>query len=127
MNEHKPVFISTTPVLASLDMARTVAFYARVLGARTVHAQPGEYAIVSLGGLELHFWACQDPEIPRQTSCRIQVAGIAALHAQCLAENAVHPNGGLRQQPWGTLEFSLLDEDGNCVTFYETHPAAAAA
>ena len=101
MNEHKPVFISTTPVLASLDMARTVAFYARVLGARTVHAQPGEYAIVSLGGLELHFWACQDPEIPRQTSCRIQVAGIAALHAQCLAENAVHPNGGLRQQPCG--------------------------
>ena len=33
MSEHKPVFISTTPVLASLDMARTVAFYARVLGA----------------------------------------------------------------------------------------------
>ena len=127
MNEHKPVFISTTPVLASLDMARTVAFYARVLGARTVHAQPGEYAIVSLGGLELHFWACQDPEIPRQTSCRIQVAGITALHAQCLTENAVHPNGGLRQQPWGTQDFSLLDEDGNCVTFYETHPAAASA
>ena len=127
MSEHKPVFISTTPVLASLDMARTVAFYARVLGARTVHVQPGEYAIVSLGGLELHFWACQDPEIPRQTSCRIQVAGITALHAQCLTENAVHPNGGLRQQPWGTQEFSLLDEDGNCVTFYETHPAAAAA
>ena len=91
MSEHKPVFISTTPVLASLDMARTVAFYARVLGARAVHAQPGEYAIVSLGGLELHFWACQDPESPRQTSCRIQVAGITALHAQCLTENAVHP------------------------------------
>lgn len=123
MTEHSPAFISAVPVLASLDMARTVAFYVRVLNAKAVYVQPGEYGIVSLGGLELHFWACQDPEIPKQTSCRIQVTGIAALHAQCLAGNAVHPNGGLRNQPWGTQEFSLLDEDGNCVTFYEDHAA----
>lgn len=124
MTEHSPAFISAVPVLASLDMARTVAFYVRVLNAKAVYVQPGEYGIVSLGGLEVHFWACQNPEIPKQTSCRIQVTGIAALHAQCLAENAVHPNGGLRNQPWGTQEFSLLDEDGNCVTFYEDHAAA---
>lgn len=123
MTEHSPAFLSAVPVLASLDMERTVAFYVRVLNAKAVYVQPSEYGIVSLGGLELHFWACQDPEIPKQTSCRIQVTGIAALHAQCLAENAVHPNGGLRNQPWGTQEFSLLDEDGNCVTFYEDHPA----
>lgn len=123
MTEHSPAFISAVPVLASLDMARTVAFYVRVLNAKAVYVQPGEYGIVSLGGLELHFWACQAPEIPKQTSCRIQVTGIAALHTQCLAGNAVHPNGGLRNQPWGTQEFSLLDEDGNCVTFYEDHPA----
>lgn len=123
MTEHSPAFISAVPVLASLDMARTVAFYVRVLNAKAVYVQPGEYGIVSLGGLELHFWACQAPEIPKQTSCRIQVTGIAALHAQCLAGNAVHPNGGLRNQPWGTQEFSLLDEDGNCVTFYEDHAA----
>ena len=124
MTEHSPVFINAVPVLASLDMACTVAFYVRVLKAKQVYAQPGEYGIVSLGGLELHFWACQDPEIPKQTSCRFKVAGIASLHAQCLAQNAVHPNGGLRNQPWGTQEFSLLDEDGNCVTFYEDRPAA---
>ena len=123
MTEHSPVFINAVPVLASLDMARTVTFYVRVLNAKQVYVQPGEYGIVSLGGLELHFWACQDPEIPRQTSCRFKVAGIASLHAQCLAQNAVHPNGSLRNQPWGTQEFSLLDEDGNCVTFYEDHPA----
>ena len=123
MTEHSPVFINAVPVLASLDMGRTVAFYVRVLNAKQVYVQPGEYGIVSLGGLELHFWACQDPEIPRQTSCRFKVAGIASLHAQCMAQNAVHPNGGLRNQPWGTQEFSLLDEDGNCVTFYEDRPA----
>ena len=124
MTEHSPVFINAVPVLASLDMARTVTFYVRVLNAKQVYVQPGEYGIVSLGGLELHFWACQDPEIPRQTSCRFKVAGIASLHAQCMAQNAVHPNGGLRNKPWGTQEFSLLDEDGNCVTFYEDRPAA---
>ena len=124
MTEKNTVFVSTTPVLASLDMARTVAFYERVLHAKVIFIHPGEYGIVSLGGLELHFWACHDPEIPKQTSCRIQVTGIACLHAQCLAQSAVHPNGGLRSQPWGTQEFSLLDEDGNCVTFYEKQLAA---
>ena len=127
MTGPNPVFISTTPVLASLDIARTVAFYARVLGAKSIHAQLGEYGIVSLGGLELHFWACTDAAIPKLTSCRIQVAGISALHAQCLAQNAVHPNGGLCCQPWGTQEFSFLDEDGNCVTFYEVQQAAPAS
>lgn len=125
-----PVFISATPVLASLDIVRTVAFYERALGAlgaKAIHAQPGEYGIVSLGGPEIHFWACTDPEIPKLTSCRIQVMGIAALHAHCLSQNAVHPNGGLRSQPWGTQEFSLLDEDGNCITFYEDRPAAPTA
>ena len=125
MTAHKPVFISTTPVLASLDMARTVAFYERVLGAKTLHAEAKAYGIVSLGGLELHFWACDDAAIPQLTSCRIRVSGIAELHEQCRLHNAVHPNGSLRCQPWGTQEFSLLDEDGNCITFYE--PAKAAA
>lgn len=127
MTAPNPVFISTTPVLASLDIARTVAFYARVLGAKSIHAQPGEYGIVSLGGLELHFWACTDPAIPKLTSCRIQVAGIAALHAQCQDKNAVHPNGSLCCQPWGTQEFSFLDEDGNCITFYEVKQVAPAS
>lgn len=127
MTGPKPVFISTTPVLASLDIARTIAFYGRVLGAKSIHARPGEYGIISLGGLELHFWACTDAAIPKLTSCRIQVAGIVALHAQCMAENAVHPNGGLRCQPWGTQEFSFLDEDGNCISFYEALTTASAA
>ncbi len=112
-------YLSATPVLASLDIQRSVDFYVRTLGATAVHAQAGSYGIVALGDVELHFWACDDQRIPSLTSCRIQVAGIAALYERCQTLGAVHPNGGLRKQPWGTQEFSLLDEDGNCVTFHE--------
>ena len=111
-------WVGATPVLASLDIQRTVDFYVRTLGARAVHAQVGEYGIVALGDLELHFWACDDRRIPSLTSCRIEVDGIEALYARCQQQDVVHPNGPLRAQPWGTREFSLLDEDGNCVTFH---------
>ena len=119
MSETPYRYLSATPVLASLDIQRSVDFYVRTLGAMAVHAQAGSYGIVALGDVELHFWACDDQRIPSLTSCRIQVAGIAALYERCQELGAVHPNGGLRKQPWGTQEFSLLDEDGNCVTFHE--------
>lgn len=113
-------YVSATPVLASLDIPKTLDFYVRHLNAKAVYAKAGEYGIVALGDQELHFWACDDARIPSLTSCRIQVAGIESLFAHCQLQSVVHPNAPLRTQPWGTQEFSLLDEDGNCVTFYET-------
>lgn len=112
-------YVSATPLLASLDIQRSVDFYVRTLGATAVYAQPGSYGIVALGTIGLHFWACEDRRIPSLTSCRIQVAGIAALYERCQGLGVVHPHGELRKQPWGSQEFSLLDEDGNCVTFHE--------
>jgi hypothetical protein len=39
----------------------------------------------------------------------VQVDGIAALYEHCQARQVVHPDGGLREQPWGTREFIILD------------------
>jgi hypothetical protein len=113
-------FLSATPILASLDIARTVAFYEAKLGFTTLYAAQAEYAVLRKGDVGLHFWACKDPSIAETTACRVQVQGIHALYEQCQQENIVHPNAQLAEKPWGSIEFGILDEDKNLVTFYQT-------
>ena len=116
-------FVSATPVLASLDIERSVEFYCSRLGFATVHVQQGSYGIVSRGAVQLHFWACTERHIAENTSCRVRVEGIDALYAQCTAFGIVHPNATLDTRPWGTREFGVLDPDGNLVTFAEWNEA----
>lgn len=112
-------FVAAIPVLASLDIRRSVDFFAARLGFTIDYAAQGEYGIVSRGAVQLHFWACSDPAIPSATGCRVGVANIDALYAHCLGEKIVHPNGPLHTTPWGRQEFAILDPDNNLVTFFE--------
>jgi hypothetical protein len=112
-------FRSATPILASLDIARTVAFYETKLGFTTLYAAQNEYAVLRKDSIGLHFWACQDPAIAEATACRIQVRGIYGLYEQCQLEKIVHPNAALSEKPWGSLEFGIIDVDKNLITFYE--------
>lgn len=116
-------FVSATPVLASLDIERSVEFYCSRLGFTKVHVQQGTYGIVSRGAVQLHFWACTERHIAENTSCRVRVEGIEALFAHCSAFDIVHPNAALDTRPWGTREFGVLDPDGNLVTFAEWNEA----
>jgi catechol 2,3-dioxygenase-like lactoylglutathione lyase family enzyme len=117
-------FIAATPVLASLDIGRTVAFYVERLGAVAVHAEQGVYGIVALGDIHLHFWACADRRIAEATGCRVAVEGVDALYLRCQAARIVHPNAPLHDTPWGTREFAVLDGDGNLITFHQRQPAS---
>lgn len=119
MNNVSIQFVSATPVLASLDIERSVEFFVSKLGFTSVHASQGEYGIVSNGPVEIHFWACANRSIAEATSCRVQVHGVQDLHSQCASQAIVHPNAPLDTKPWGTKEFAILDPDGNLVTFYE--------
>jgi hypothetical protein len=112
-------FISSTPVLASLDIERSAEFFASKLGFGKVHVVQGVYGIVSNGSVEIHFWPCTDRRIAEATGCRVQVQAIEALHALCEKHAIVHPNAPLANKPWGTKEFAILDPDGNLITFYE--------
>jgi hypothetical protein len=57
-------FIIATPVLASLNIERSVDFFCSKLGFVKVHADQGTYGIVSSGPVSIHFWACTDRRIP---------------------------------------------------------------
>jgi uncharacterized glyoxalase superfamily protein PhnB len=50
---------------------------------------------------------------------RVGVRGIDPLYEHCQIEGIVHPNAPLQEKPWGFREFSVIDNDGNLVTFFE--------
>ncbi len=112
-------FVSTIPLLASLDIQRSMEFYRARLGFEVLFAEQGAYAVIRRGAVGLHFWACSDSRIAENTSCRVRVVGIDALYAHCVAAGIVHPNSRLETKPWGTREFGILDPDRNLVIFAE--------
>jgi catechol 2,3-dioxygenase-like lactoylglutathione lyase family enzyme len=112
-------FISATPVLASLDIRRSVDFMVSKLGFSEAYAEQGKYGITDNGPVSIHFWACTEPSIAKATSCRVQVINIKELHQHCHEQGIVHPNAPLKTTPWGDREFAVLDPDGNLITFHE--------
>ena len=112
-------FVIATPVLASLNIERSVEFFCSKLGFAKIHADQGTYGIVSSGSVSIHFWACTDRRIAEATGCRVGVQGIEGLFAKCVSYGIVHPNAPLARAPWGNQEFGILDPDGNLITFYE--------
>ena len=116
------MLLSATPAFAVSDVGRSVDFFTATLGLEVVHADAGG-AMLRRGPVSLSLWLADgaakgaERELAGSVSCRIEVAGIDALHARCETRGCVHPNGPLAQTAWQTTEFSILDPDGNLVTF----------
>ena len=107
------------PVLASLDIERSVEFYCSRLGFTRVYVEPGGWGIVSRDDVEIHFWPCSERHIAENTSCRVYVTEIAELFGEFNAQGVIHPNAPLQDRPWGAREFGVCDGDGNLITFAE--------
>jgi hypothetical protein len=112
--------VAAIPKLASLDIERSLTFF-EGLGFNRRGTYP-DYGIVERDGIQIHFWLCQDVRIPKETACRIAVEGIEQLFETYSERGVIHPNGSLAVKPWGIWEFSVLDPDGNLITFQQ--PAA---
>lgn len=111
----------TIPVLPVLSVEETLAFYEGRLGFRR-YIDSKEYAAVELDGLQVHFWLCNDPNLPRNSSCRINVAGVDALYGRFLASGVVTGEDAPEEKPWGFREFAVKDPSGNVVWFAEEIP-----
>ena len=110
-------FTSSAPVLASLDLDRSVEFYNRVLGTTSVLYD--DYAVLDSGIFSIHLWKCDDKYIAENTSCYIFVTNIAELYTELQSHGVIHPNGALEEKSYGMKEFSILDPDGNLIKFGE--------
>ena len=116
-----PNFGQAIPVLASLNMARTLAFYADVLGFTTHHVEGYTYGIAVRGGTELHFWDCADPHIAQNTSCYLRVDDIAAVYQELIQRlPGLQP---VAHTAWGMDELYVIDPDGNLIKFGQASAA----
>ena len=105
------------PVLASLNIAQTVGFYQEKLGFSKLGWQDEHYAVIGRDKIEIHFWKCNNKIHPENTSCYIKVEEVDELYEEMKEAGVVHPNGPLKNQPWGMREFAILDKDGNMIKF----------
>jgi catechol 2,3-dioxygenase-like lactoylglutathione lyase family enzyme len=106
-----PTILDATPILPSTDLDRTRQFYEQKLGFQTVSQYP-DYLIVIRDGVSLHFWKCDDAQIPQSVSCYLYVDDAAALFREYQAQGVIHPNGSIRDTDYGVREFAVLDDSG---------------
>lgn len=116
--------LSAIPALPVADIDQAIEFYHTRLGFTTHHAEAG-FAIVRRDEVELHPWLANgapgsgaEPELAGLASCRIRVSGLGALYEEYRGRGVIHPNGELRAQWWGDSDFSVLDQDNNCLAFF---------
>ena len=103
------------PVLASLSIAQSAAFYEK-LGFDVITFP--DYAIARRETLEIHFWLCDDPKVCENTSCYIRVSDVDSLYAEYAANNLTSIKFGAPQEkPWGLKEFYIIDNCGNLLKF----------
>jgi catechol 2,3-dioxygenase-like lactoylglutathione lyase family enzyme len=114
------MWLAAHPVLSALDIDRTVHFYEQQFGfSATLRSEA--VAVLVRDAVELHFWKCDDQNLPANTSCRIRVSDAEALYRHCKGKGLVHPSGSLEILEWGKV-FPAVDPDGNQIWFFEGLP-----
>jgi catechol 2,3-dioxygenase-like lactoylglutathione lyase family enzyme len=113
-----PYFARGIPLLPVANVRRSIEFYVDVLDFK-MGFNAGEYGGVRRDAIEIHFWRTDDPNLPKNSSCRIEVTEIRQLYSHCRENGVVDPGGDIAAQTWGTTEFVVLDPDGNKLTFVE--------
>lgn len=117
-------FLRAIPRLAARDVNRAVEFYESQLGfSASLHLE--DYAILRRDAAEIHLAKLEIDPKANSIACRLDVRGIAEFYERCRGLDVVHASDTLSMKPWGRLEFSVVDLDGNVLTFAEA-PAPAA-
>ncbi len=103
------------PVLASLDIEETRAFYVDRLGFSSDYVETS-YLIVKRDDMELHFWKTDERQFPENTSCYIRGGQVPALFEE-FRRNGVPRLSAFEVRPWNMKEFYLHDPHGNLLRF----------
>ncbi len=115
--DRKKHLLRGIPVMASLNIEKTVRFYKTKLGFDRVGYLDENYAVIGRDEIVVHFWKCDNKVIPENTSCYVDVENIDILYEELSSFDVIHPNGQLEDKPYGLREFAILDEDGNLIKF----------
>lgn len=112
------MFKRVIPKFPAANVEKAVAFYEQRLQFKRRYVV-ADYGIASREDFEIQFWHCADKRIAENTGVRVEVDAVEPLYAECGAAGIIHPNDPLHKTDFGTHEFSVLDLDGNLITFFE--------
>ncbi|MEL6504908.1 MAG: VOC family protein [Pseudomonadota bacterium] len=117
MTRRKESKLEALPVLPSLNLDETVAFYCGELGFENPPEYRDEtYAILQRGNLELHFWLTQTKEFCENSSVYIRSDTTDDLHREFVTRG-VSNLSNMMVRPWGMEEFYIPDPHGNLLKF----------
>jgi catechol 2,3-dioxygenase-like lactoylglutathione lyase family enzyme len=108
--------IDVLPVLPSLDIGETLAFYRDKLGFDVTVYEENDYLILRREDMELHFWLTDDRSLCEKTSVYLRGGGIGDLHREFTEKN-VERMSEMSVRPWNMEEFYIHDPHGNLLRF----------
>ena len=111
-----PNRIEALPVLPSLGIAETLAFYRQQLGFAEIVYEAADYLIVRRDGMELHFWRTDDRRLCENSSVYLRGDGIGDLYEE-YRSRGVERLSDLSVRPWNMEEFYIHDPHGNVLRF----------
>lgn len=118
MSTDAVTFVNAVPKLLTRDLARTADYYSQHLGFEIVNMY-GDYLILRRGETWLHFGLADVDPKTNMCSTYVYVRGVDALYEQCKAAGILWPDTAVADRPYGVRDFSLVDPDGNLLTFGE--------
>jgi len=113
-------FLSSRATLGAKDVAASVKFYTETLGfeVETTMGDPPSFAILRIDDTGLGLVKTDSPTVESFACVYFTVEGVEALHARCVAANAVITNS-LTRHPWGNYDFVVQDPDGHMIALGE--------
>lgn len=112
--------IEILPILPSLSISETMAFYSDGLGFEEIVHRHDEYLILrrAFAGarMELHFWLTDDRSLCERTAIYLRGGGIDVLRREFVERGVAKPSP-LALRPWGMEEFYVHDPHGNLLKF----------
>lgn len=112
------------PILPSRSLINTLAFYRRLGFDGRIHSH-GDYAILTRGTVELHFFTHRELR-PAESSagCYIRVSDVEGIYRSFasaeLPRKGIPRQDALEDKPWGMREFAIVDPDGNLIRIGQT-------
>ena len=105
------------PELPLNDVPAGVAYYRDVLGF-SINYEQQDLGVMYRDSVTL-LLVQKTPDRHSIGSCYVYIRDADALHAELLAKGA-KVQGEPVSKPWGLRDFSVLDLEGNCITFGQT-------
>jgi hypothetical protein len=108
------------PRLPMISLEETKNFYMEMLDFKVVSLFKDEYLVIQKDEVEIHFFRMSDlNKVSNYGMCYIRVSNIDLLYKDISEKIRAASLGKLEEKSWGQREFSLLDNNGNLLTFGE--------